>query len=148
MPSVSEFVGWFFANVSVPLLAPVALLPMLKLARAYRGVSGGLVLRAIQDGQLFWTVIAMCATACYELARAMARGLDDGASALAWSAMVFHVLFIIGSAVLVMLGTIDTLHDGHTSSDGLPKDRRLMQVSLGATLTTAVTFSTVHFIVG
>ncbi|MFP3481010.1 hypothetical protein SB780_39825, partial [Burkholderia sp. SIMBA_057] len=53
--------SWLFFNVGVPVFAPIALLPLLGFSRFYRQTSRGIAIRAIQDGQLLWVVISMCA---------------------------------------------------------------------------------------
>lgn len=57
---------WSLTNVVTPLFAPIGLLPLAFLHSRYRGGTGTLVYRSVKDGQLLWTVIAMCATAMYE----------------------------------------------------------------------------------
>lgn len=54
-----RLLGWLLLNVAVPLLAPIALLPLLGARRRYAGQVKALLRGTLGDGQLFWTVIAM-----------------------------------------------------------------------------------------
>lgn len=139
-----KFLAWLLLNVGVPLLAPIALLPLLFASEKYCGDVKTLIRRSLQDGQLFWAVIAMCATACYEAAGQAANSPSlDTARATMWLALALHVVIIIASSVLVLLGAIDA--EGRstraTGSDGPP---RIMVISIWMAAVTAVSFSMTH----
>src|SRR5476649_2236471 len=72
-----KILAWLLLNVAVPLLAPIALLPLLGASKTYHDSVRTLVRRSLQEGQLFWTVIAMCAAACYEAAGHVPKPVSD-----------------------------------------------------------------------
>ncbi|MYN30064.1 hypothetical protein [Duganella levis] len=139
-----QFIAWIFVHIAIPIFAPIALLPLLGIGRTYREQARGLVYSVVKDGQLFWPVIAMSAGATYELA-----GYLENASGwprvIAWTALVFHVVLIIYSAVLVMLGAIDSLDrsDNKPASGAL----RIVLVSIVFTVLSALTFAIFHFVI-
>lgn len=102
-------VGWFLVNVAVPLLGPIALLPLLGLRKKYKGRVRKILLRAVQEGQLCWTVIAMCVAACYEaLGDVEGAPVDADLNAIVRVvAITWHVLMIVCSATVVMFGAED-----------------------------------------
>lgn len=143
-----KFLGWFLLNVCIPLLAPIALLPLLGAGRSHRGKIKLLVRWSVQDGQLYWPVIAMCATACHEAAGVFAHPLDETGPhypMLAWLAIGWHVLIIVISSVLVTVGTVDaTNSEPHDLNElALPP---LVLISITLSVTTAFTFSATHYL--
>ncbi|RZT42240.1 hypothetical protein [Cupriavidus agavae] len=103
MQSVLELLGWFVFNVAIPLLAPLALLPLMQFANVPAGRHGSSVRLAIKDGQLLWAVIPLSASACYMLASALEEAW--ALRQVMWGVMTAHVLVIVVSSVLVMLAT-------------------------------------------
>lgn len=97
--------GWFVFNIAIPLLAPLALLPLVKIPRALRQRSRGVVMRTIQNGQLLWAAIPMSASACYLLAQHL--GLAGARSQWMWTALTAQVALIVYAAVLVLLGAVE-----------------------------------------
>jgi hypothetical protein len=141
-----KFLGWFLLNVGVSLLAPIALLPLLGTGRQHRGKVKVLLKWALRDGQLFWPVIAMCAAACYESAgiwelAVAARNSD--LAALAWGAIGWHVLIIIGSSVLVTISTTDATTAYDREDDDVLSP--LVLISIVVSVVTAVSYSAVHY---
>jgi hypothetical protein len=149
-----RFFGWLLFNVAVPLLAPIALLPLLGAGKTYRGRVGALVRRSLQEGQLFWTVIAMCAAASYEAAVHLGelKGTPEHVSSgsnIAWAVIVWHIGIIIISSVLVLLGTMDAAdEEAHAASiqaaEIVGSAPRIMVVSIWMSLATAVSFTATH----
>jgi hypothetical protein len=145
--------AWILLNVGVPLLGPIALLPLLGASKKHRGHVGRLIRRSLQEGQLFWTVIAMCAAACYELAGNFSaegtRTEIQTRAAVTWFAMSWHVLAIVGASVLVLLGTMDAVdeeirlssQDTHAAEGKAPP---IMLISIWMAAITAASFSAVH----
>ena len=118
--------SWLFFNVGVPVGAPIALLPLLGFSRAYRESSKGIAIRSVQNGQLFWVVISMCASACYEIGSALGEASTKSTMALMLAGLLWHVLFIVAASILVSFGAADSspqLEGRH--SDKAP-ERRLM----------------------
>ena len=138
-----KFLGWFLLNIGVPLLGPLALLPLLAAGRQHKGKVKALLRWAVQDGQLYWPVIAMCAAACYEAAGTFGQAHDKNKPVYAWAAIGWHVLIIVLSAVLVSIGTSDaTATRRRDETNALP---RIVLVSIIVAVTTAVTYSMVHY---
>jgi hypothetical protein len=139
-----RFAGWFVVHVGVPIFAPIGLLPLLRLARTFRTSAKGIVAKSIRDGQLFWTVIALCAETCYELAGYQEHATGLG-STIAWAGLFLHVGIIVFAAGLVLLGAIDTL-----ALSMQPDDQAkpiIMLISVWTTAAVAVSFSTVHVLI-
>jgi len=145
---------WLFINVAIPLLAPIALLPLLGAGRRYQGKVKKLVIRSLKEGQLFWTVIAMCAAACYEAAvhlDQLTRTPDEMKSGhvIGWIAIGWHVAVIVASAVLVLLGTMDAF-DEETLGTAPPAQApnedisTIMATSIWISIITAVTLTATH----
>lgn len=154
----SRPIAWLLLNVAVPLLALIALLPLLGAGKKYRGKVKSLVRRSLQEGQLFWTVIAMCAAAWYEAAvhlgqlHGTAKEIATG-STIAWTAIGWHIVIIIISSVLVLLGTMDAAdEEAHQATvqaaEVLGRAPPIMQVSIWVSIATAVSFTATHLWVG
>ncbi|WLI89055.1 hypothetical protein Q4S45_20500 [Massilia sp. R2A-15] len=141
-------------NVAVPLLAPIALLPLLGLGKKHRGRVRELIMRSLQEGQLFWTVIAMCAAASYEAAVHLGelKGTFSEISlgtTVAWTAILWHMVIVVISSVLVLLGTMDAadeeVHEASViAASGTAQAPRIMVVSIWMSLATAVSFTATH----
>jgi hypothetical protein len=142
-----KFLGWFLLNVGVPLLAPLALLPLLGAGRKDRGKVKVLIRWAIRDGQLYWPVVAMCAAACYDAAGTFANPRAEPGtvnSTLAWLAIGWHVLIIVVSSVLVTVGAMDiTATKAREVNEGALSP--LVLISITLSITTALTFSATHY---
>jgi hypothetical protein len=82
--------SWLLSNIAVPILAPIALLPLLNFSLAYREIAGDVLKAALQHGQLFWTVIAMSAAACYELGCALDQPMFASSRSWIWIGLVWH----------------------------------------------------------
>lgn len=141
------FLGWFLLNVGVPLLAPIALLPLLGAGRQHRGKVRMLIKWSVQDGQLYWPIIAMCAAASFEAAGAIASAAGEANAqnaAIAWLALAWHVLVIVTSSVLATLSTTD-------ATTLMPDEREttmppLVLISVIRSVATAITYSATHFL--
>ena len=151
---IGKFTGWLLFNVGVPLLAPIALLPLLGLGRKHKGRVKELIRASLQEGQLFWTVIAMCAAASNEAAvhlgelKGTIAEVSTGRN-VAWTAISWHMAIVVISAVLVLLGTMDASdEDVHEASvraaSGTENAPRIMVVSIWMSLATAVSFTATH----
>jgi hypothetical protein len=144
-----RFLGWLLLNLAVPLLAPIALLPLLGASKKYRGRVSEILQRSLQEGQLFWTVIAMCAAAWYEAAVHLGElggtveQRSDGIT-IAWTAIGWHIGIIIVSSVLVLLGTMDAADEEVQASNGTERPSRLMVLSIWMASITAATFTATH----
>jgi hypothetical protein len=144
--------AWILLNVGVPLLGPIALLPLLGASKKHRGNVGRLIRRSLQEGQLFWTVIAMCAAACYELAGHFSsegtRAEAQTRAAIIWFGISWHVLIIVGASVLVLLGTIDAVNEeDQPAGEQTPtagNASRIMILSIWMAIISAASFCAVH----
>ncbi|MBA5606915.1 hypothetical protein H3H36_16280 [Duganella sp. FT3S] len=145
-----KFLAWLLLNIGVPLLAPIALLPLLFASKLHQGNVGRLIHRSLQEGQLFWTVIALCAAACYEAAGHVACGEDPDTSKVIISIAVgWHVLIIVGSSVLVLLGAIDAVAEtadraAQAAVEAEGGMSRVMIVSIWMSVLVAISFSATH----
>lgn len=156
---VGRFVGWLLLNIGVPILAPIALLLLLGLTKKYRYRVRELVGRSIGEGQLFWTIIAMCAAATYEAAvhigEIRASSESGGDTTVSWFALGWHVLFIIISVILLSLHTMEAEDEGRADSqhsaseqvgskEAIHEGSRIVQFSIGMAVVTAVSFTGTH----
>jgi hypothetical protein len=143
-----DFLGrlsWLFFNIGVPVCAPIALLPLLRFSRFYRHTSKGIAMRTVQDGQLFWVVISMCASACYEIGCALGEASSDNARALMFAGLLWHGVAIVASSILVLFGSADsTPHQAHRNGDELP-DHGLMWLSIFATAIMGASYALSHY---
>lgn len=137
--------SWLFFNVAVPVFAPVALLPLLNFSRYYRHAARGITRRSIQDGQLFWVVISMCASACYEIGNALSEAPTHSTLVLMLAALLWHVLFIVAASVLVCLGAADAAVRPARHAGEQERDSWLMWFSMLITVIVAVSFSASHY---
>lgn len=137
--------GWFLSNVGVPVLAPFALLPLLNFSLAYREIAGDVLKIAVRHGQLFWTVIAMSAAACYELGCVPDQPMSADSHAWIWIGLVWHVAFIAGSSVMVVFGAADARKYFSDSTTLDVPSSMLMWSSVVATTIAATSFSLSHY---
>lgn len=147
-----KILAWLLLNVAVPLLAPIALLPLLGASKTYHDSVRATVRRSLQEGQLFWTVIAMCAAACYEAAGYVAAPEYMEISRVVTSFVIgWHVMVIVASSVLVLFGAIDALENGRDravqqTSKVVGPPPRIMVLSIRLSAITAFTYSVTHIL--
>lgn len=79
MVDVSHLLSWLLLTIVVPLIAPVALLPLLALSRRFRHRARELLHRSIREAQLCWTAIALSAAVLYETADKLTHDAIAGA---------------------------------------------------------------------
>lgn len=138
------FFVWICINLAVPILGPIFLLLLLKASKGNDDINGQIVFYALKDGAMFWTVIAMSAGAIYDAGLAISgRSLPDVEKIAAWTSIAWHILTIIGSSVLVLLGTIDTVRT--PTSQGSAPDRRMYRLSISTTVVTALSYGATHY---
>lgn len=148
----SIFFGWLLVNIAVPILAPIAFFPLLSVGTKSRGRVRELIMRSIRGGQLFWTVIFMCAAASYEAAAYMSELTGDEISfgrAIAWTAIAWHIAIIVISAVLIVLRTMEaTEEDVHAATLQAPEDvdqaPQIVVVSIWMLVAATVSFTATH----
>jgi hypothetical protein len=137
--------SWLLFNIGVPVFGPIFLLPLLRFSRLYRRACARIVTRAVQDGQLLWVVISMCAAACYEIGHAMDGALPGSKLTLLLAGLVWHALFVVVASVVVSFVAVDALASRpHLKPDEEP-DKSLMWLSLAMTAMTAASFSASHY---
>jgi len=147
-----KILAWLLLNVAVPFLAPIALLPLLGASKTYHDSVRTLVRRSLQEGQLFWTVIAMCAAACYEAAGHVPKPEYEAISKVFTSVVIgWHVVIIVVSSVLVLLGAIDAARDelrgaAQQASKVVGPPPRIMVISIWLSAITAFTYSVTHIL--
>jgi hypothetical protein len=149
----STLFGWLLINVAVPILAPIAFLPLLGAGKTYRGRVRELIMASIRGGQLFWTAIVMCAAASYKAAVYMSEMKGEEISlsrAIAWTAIGWHIALIIISAVLIVLRTMHAVdNEGEAatlqSAEGADQVQQITVVSIWMLVATAVSFTATHF---
>lgn len=132
-----HFLGWFILNVAVPLLLPIALLPWLGFSKKYQGRGRELIRESLAEGQLFWSIIAMCAAAIYEasihvvdLIEAGKRGSE---TVPGWLAIGWHFAIIVVSAVLVLIRTMEVDDEkAGLAQEQPPPDRPVSVNRIGA----------------
>ena len=145
-----KILAWLLLNVAVPLLAPIALLPLLGASEEYRYDVRKLIRRSLQEGKLFWTVIAMCAAACYEAAGHIAAPGELETSKVITSVIIaWHVVMIVVSSVLVLIGAVDAAKNEHRrtaqqASDVMGAVPRIMVLSIWLSAITALTYLATH----
>jgi|SRR5471030_303076 len=145
-----KILAWLLLNVAVPLLAPIALLPLLSVSEEFRNDVRKLVRRSLQEGQLLWTVIAMCAAACYEAAgHVAAPGKLETSKVITSVIIAWHVVMIVVSSVLVLVGAIDAArNERHRAAQRVTKVvgavPRIMVLSIWLSAITALTYLATH----
>lgn len=139
------FFVWICINLVVPILGPIFLLVLLKASRGSDDINGQIVFYALKDGAMFWTVIAMSAGAIYDAGFAISdrQNLADSEKVGAWVSIAWHFLAIIGSSVLVLLGTMDTVRAPQVQSSS--PDRRMYRLSIITTCATAFSYGSTHY---
>nr|WP_315596520.1 hypothetical protein [uncultured Cupriavidus sp.] len=139
MAKAIELIGWFVFNVAIPLLAPLALLPMAKLPYFYRDRSHGIVRRAVENGQLLWSAIPLNTGACYLLASWVEQGI--GNRQWIWMFLTLHGAFVVAASVMVLLGTIDAYPNRRKK--GQPN--WILGWSIGLSCASATCYCLAHF---
>ena len=132
-----EHYGWFLINIAVPLLAPLALLPLAKLPDFFREHSRDMLRRAIGHGQMLWAALPMSASACYALTSALAHSAPDRHLSLAY--LGAHICMIALSAAGIVLGAMESC----LAASGAPRiTNGILRYSLVLTAITAA----LHFL--
>ncbi|MFM0738335.1 hypothetical protein PQQ51_13915 [Paraburkholderia xenovorans] len=137
--------SWLLFNIGVPVFAPVALLPLLHFSRYYRHVAQGIARRSIQDGQLFWVVISMCASACYEIGGLITDASTRSNLPLLLAALLWYVLVIVAASILVCIGSADAADRLARNASGEEPNRWLMWLSILVTAVVAASFFASHY---
>lgn len=144
MIDLLAYLSWLLANIGVPIFTPVALLPLLNFSAVYRDVAADALKATIRHGQLFWVVIAMCASACYELGCAMNRTGSAIDRSLIWFGLLWHGGFMVASAIIVAFSAADA-----QVSNGSAKisfgERLVIRTSLIFTTVNALNFALSHY---
>jgi cellobiose-specific phosphotransferase system component IIC len=141
-----DFIGWVAVNILVPTLAPIIFLLLPKIPRKTRPFSKGLVLRAVQDGQLFWVTIALCAVGCYELYTYIEAGAKGFGHAGAIGGIVVFSICIIVSMVLVVLQAIDIPMPSNAPPAVQSHDSGLVKTSVWFVLVISVMVCGSHYL--
>lgn len=147
-----RFFGWLLLNVAIPLAAPIAIFPLLGAGTKYRGRVRELIMRSVREGQLFWTVIALCAAASYKAAVYMGtlKGADISIGRMiAWTAIAWHIAIIVISAVLIVLGAMEAADDKDRAptlqaTQVAAQAPQIMVVSIWLSIATAVSVTATH----
>lgn len=139
-----QFIAWIVVHIVIPIFAPIALLPLLAIGRTFRSSTGSVVYNAVKNGQLLWAGIAMSAAACYDIAIYLGHASELGRT-VAWSGLAVCIFLITFSAVLVMLGAIDSLDESFDARTAEPS--RIMVVSICLTAAAAFAFAGAHYLI-
>lgn len=150
---------WFLMGVAAPLLAPIALLPVARVHGRYRGKIKTLLYRSVKEGQLLWTVIAMCTSAMYEAGAHLQKLLHENSAdvseiTISLTAIGWHVLVMLVSSLAVLMGTLEAFDQEQaaqaqkaaqgTAELGSSGPPLVMYVSIVISIITAVTFTVTH----
>lgn len=147
MAFVFDFLGWVAVNVLVPTLVPILFLLLPKIPRKTRPYAKGLVLKAVQDGQLFWVTIALCAVGCYELYTYVQAGVAGIMHSGAIIGIVWFAIFGLVSMILVVLQAMDIpVQNAPTSGAAASYDSGLVSVSVWLVVVIAVSVCGAHYL--
>lgn len=142
-----DFIGWIAVNILVPTLAPIIFLLLPKIPRKTRPYAKGLVLKAVQDGQLFWVTIALCTVGCYELYTYVQTGVEGLWHTGAIVGIVWFAVFSLVSMVLVVLQAMDIpVQVAQPPVAVMSHDSGLVSMSVCFVLVTAVTVCGSHYL--
>ncbi|RZT41454.1 hypothetical protein [Cupriavidus agavae] len=108
MRALEQF-GWFVFNIAIPLLAPLALLSLVKLPAFLREQSRGVVRRAVEHGQMSWAALPMNASACYLLGGSLTNPAI--APQLVLAAITVHVSLLVLASIVIVLGALQSCSD-------------------------------------
>lgn len=127
-----EHAGWFLVNIAIPLLAPLALLPLVTLSTFFHGHGRRIVRRAVEHGQLLWAALPMSASACYMLIGALLQVVPGRPIALVFLGV--HICMMALSATGIVLGAIESCVAPDSRSR---TNNRFLRFSLALTAITA-----------
>lgn len=99
---------WTLLNLGVPIVGPIFTLALVAPTHGWR-VAKRLIAASVQDGQLFWCAIGLCAAAVYEAVNALERG-SGVAAILALAIVGFCVLAFVCSTI-VMSSLVNAHHE-------------------------------------
>lgn len=102
-PWAVELIIWVSINILIPVVIPLLLLLLPKAVEKTRPYGRGLVLKAVQDGQLFWLTTALCATGSFELYLYLQNEIAQPAHTFACFGIVGFGGIALISVVLVLL---------------------------------------------
>jgi hypothetical protein len=144
---LADVLGWAFLNIYIPVFSPFTLIWLLTLPKTERDRHEAMKVKAFGEGQIFWAVMAMCATACYELI--LFRDAVEGyMKNVAVGLIIWHFATLLYA--LVMVGHIaskevkkDEAKNNKSASDNSP-DPVFYQYSIRAAQIIAATFVLSH----
>jgi len=142
---VGELIVWVSVNILVPVVVPFLLLLLPKAIAKTRPYGKGLVLKGVQDGQLFWLAVALCAVGSYELYVYLQTNVPQPAHFLACFVIVLFGGIALISVVLVLFHSLDIPRQG-----GEPAPRRadtgMVFTSAAFVVFAAITASVSHYL--
>ena len=150
-----ELVGWAAVNILVPVVLPFLILLLPKLIRKTRRHAHGLVLRAVQDGQLFWVATALCAVGSYELYLYAQAEVTRRAGLTATAGIIIFSLLALVSIILVVLQALDIPEAQQVNTCGNeveagqvrpPFDKGVVVLSLALVLLASVMACAAHYL--
>ncbi|WP_233234941.1 hypothetical protein [Bordetella sp. LUAb4] len=112
---------WIMMNLLIPVVGPMLLLGLITPIRGF-GVAKQLIKESVDDGQLYWSTIALSAAAIYEAIDAFQE--DRGAPLYLGLMISICVLIALVASIIVMLATLDSYNQNATNSTDSTEARR------------------------
>jgi hypothetical protein len=107
---VLDIVFWIFMNLVVPILAPIGVLGLTWFSHNLT-TAKELMYEAVKDGQLYWSNMAVCSSAVYELAAGLEDKHHDYPHGLLQFFIAVFALIGIVSVLIVALTTLQGYTD-------------------------------------
>jgi hypothetical protein len=140
------FSGWFLVTIMAPLTLPVIGLLVLRLLPIPGPPSGLKVMTTVKDGQLGWAVIAMGASAIYELWGAKeSHKFVPGWGGGALGALIFVMLSAILVAACGAAFSTPLLDTASGGAKAWAKHYKLFVFSAIMTTAAAFLYTCIHF---
>lgn len=112
---------WIVMNLLIPVAGPMLLLGLITPVRGFV-VAKQLIKASVNDGQLYWSSIALSAAAIYEAIAAFQDG--QGTPLYLGLAISAFVLTALAASIIVMLATLDSYNQEATNAAGCAETER------------------------
>lgn len=134
--------AWIGINILVPVLLPLLVLWLFSIPAVTATLAAGSIVKSIGKGELFWAAMGMAAATCYELFALQKLVTNPNGYGMAWVLFWVHLAIILGSAIMVGVGSLNTTAPA-TGNPHIP-DRKVFLASLGTLAFTALSYTTTH----
>ena len=142
--------SWFGINILAPVAAPLIALWFISMPAILATMTKNIVIKSIGKGELFWAVMGMAASTCYELDSLKSIATDPVLVKAAGWAYAGHIGIIFFAVLMVGLNSLEPVAPPAPPAGTTPPapplipDKFIFRSSIVCLIIVVVTYSLVH----